>query len=178
MSTQSAAATETVAITTVNTMATAAITTVSTMTTESLVGGDRVEKLEAMHSWPSTAGPSKPTRTKEGLEGHLLLPVQNEGTYCTKFPWESASEKLDTLGCKSRPYESRKVSAHTYTYIVTSAFVSPISRNQRYHLKGTINVIPISFLLDTGAAVTSPGYLGQRCQPAARRNSTGGLSWN
>ncbi len=59
------------------------------------------------------------------------------------------SGKLDTLNARSQAFEGEPNKAHTNKVVV-----SPISPAGGFHLDCTVNGVPTSFLLDTGAAVT------------------------
>ena len=59
--------------------------------------------------------------------------------------------KLESLGDKSQSYEGQSSKALNKDRVVG---ISPLTPSRGYKVEGTVNGVPIVFLLDTGAAVT------------------------
>ena len=84
------------------------------------------------------------------LPRHRLLELREDRTLRVAMPGKpSTTGKLETPCAKSQAQEGGKLMAQQAP--VTISVVTPTGG---YRVDGKINQIPISFLLDTGAAVT------------------------
>ena len=80
-----------------------------------------------------------------------LFPLQPARTYCALLSSVPAG-KLLTVGQSRRSCEGESIKA-TNTESVELG-MSSVTRPQGYAVDGTVNGVPTSFLVDTGAAVT------------------------